>query len=148
MEDVQSFEEGTTEPADAEPASDGQSEADGIAEAKTTEPTHPDANEDGVVSAAVPYKAGADLDEAVDLWGDDFVHELFQKLFKRRLQNKIRRSLGNGVPVERVEENYSIDNYDPRTSSRGGGDPVEDILKKTQNMDEEDLEEVREALFS
>lgn len=142
MEDVQSFEDTHAE------ADDGAAEEsyDGIAEAKTTNPDHPDANDEGKVSAAVPFECGSDLDSAIEMWGEEFVYEHFETLFKRRLQNRIRRFLKDGVPVEQVEEEFSIENYDPTDTSRSSEDSVTSVLRKLNKLSDEEKAELREQL--
>lgn len=150
MEDVAEFDEGyegdVAEEEVVDDAGGVPPNADGVAEAKTTKQDHPDANENGKVSAAVPFVCGSNLDEAIDMWGEEFVYEHFATLFKRRLQNRVRRFLKDGVPVEQVEEEFSIENYDPTDTSRRGGDDVTSLLRKLNNLDEEEKAELRESI--
>lgn len=143
MEDVQSFEDTNTENAEASHPS-----VNGEATAKTKSddvpPEHKD--EDGYARVAVDFAFGANLDEAVNHWGEEFVFDLAKSLFKRKLQNRMRRQLTEGVPPERVEENHSPENYDPTVSRRSSGDDVTDLMKKLNNLDEEEKAEVLEAL--
>lgn len=126
-------------------------EATGTATAKTTfdDPSqHPDAADTGEVSAEVPFNSGGDLDSAVDKYGADLVYNYFQTLFKRKLQNKIRRALKDGVRVETVEDRFSIENYDPTASSRGRSseDPLVEAQKSINQLSDEEKAQLRDQL--
>lgn len=150
MDDVQSFDDPTTE---AQEESGGAPELDesvhnGLAEAKTKSDDVPEKHKDeeGYARASVPYAFGQTLDEAVENWGEDFVFELAESLFKRKLQNRMRRQLADGIPPERVESNHAPDEYDPTVSQRSSGDDVTDLMKKLNNLSEDEKAEVLESL--
>ncbi len=144
MEDLQT-EATQTAAEEGSPEDNDDEQFTGIAQAKTKMPEHQNADEEGVVRVSVPFDAGETLDEAVEKWGEELVLEYFQSLFKRKLQNKMRRELKDGVSVEIIEEDYSPDSYDPTTSSRGRStDPLKEIQKNLNKLDDEQKAELRE----
>lgn len=146
MEDVQSLDTENTDTNGA-PQLD-ESQHNGLATAKTKSEDVPDKHkdEDGYARVSVPFRFGLSLDEAVEEWGEEFVFELAESLFKRKLQNRMRRQLTEGVPPEKVEENHGPDEYDPTTTTRSSGDDVTDLMKKLNDLDEEEKAEVLESL--
>lgn len=147
MEDL-GINEGDEEVATDEPADEQEGDYTGVASAKTEKPDHPNADENGIVEVSIPYDCGSNLDEAVERFGEEFVFDHFQTLFERKLQNKARRELKDGIPVEKVEELYSIENYDPKASRRGRSseDPMTSAMKALGQLSDEEKAELREQL--
>jgi len=97
------------------------------------------------VSAVVPVRHGADLDEAIELWGEDTVFNMFSKLFTRKVQNTGRRMLKQGDSYDEIVE--ASRNYDPNETRRGRTkDPQKDAKKAISQMSAEEKQALMDEL--
>lgn len=97
----------------------------------------------GKVAATVTVDEGTSLSEAVDMYGEDVVFELYTRQLKRDLGNAIRSSLNGGRSPSGVEQELGDWRPDVKRSGGGGSASMEEQF---QNLTPEEQRQKLEQL--
>lgn len=89
----------------------------------------------GDTKASAQWNPGSNLDEAIELYGEEVVHNYFIAHGTRNLQNAIRSILSGGGDQAKVTE--TLADWKPGVTRRATADPIGKFVKVFGNMDEE-----------
>jgi len=93
-------------------------------------------SEGETVEGELRVDPGKDLDGAIDLYGEEFVYDLYDSQFKQKVQNAIRQRLTDGVRPEEIPEVMA--DYRPDQVTRRSKSPAETAEKNFDQLSEED----------
>jgi len=88
------------------------------------------------VTGKLRVQRGDDLDEALDLYGQDFIYDLYTSQLKQKVQNAIRQRLTDGVRPEEIPDVMA--DYRPDKTSSRSKSPSETAEKNFDKLSEED----------
>lgn len=84
------------------------------------------------------------MEEAVEMYGEETVQELFFRSFDVKAQGAARSMLKQGFSKEQIQE--KMGDWRPDESVRTGGSPDRSIEDQFEDLDEEQQEEVLQKL--
>lgn len=103
-------------------------------------PSHPgDTDESVKIEAEVTFDVGDDLNDAVEMYGEDIVFERWQRQVKRDLGNAIRSALNNGATPEQAESRLA--DWRPDVTNRGVTSSTKSLEEQFQELSEEQQQE-------
>lgn len=85
----------------------------------------------------VQWNSPDSLQEAIDMYGEDTVFELFERNAVIKIQNEIRNALGNKVPHEEIQRTFADWKPEPGRR-RAPGAPKQSIDDQFESMSPEE----------
>lgn len=103
-------------------------------------------DEDGKVigdalEASCTYNFGETIQEAIDMFGSDVVHDIFCSGAKVKAQAVVRSALANGVDPQE-----QLNNWKPGVTTRTAKDPVSVVQKQLSNLTDEQKQAILQML--
>lgn len=96
------------------------------------------------VEGSIEYEVGKDVNEAVDKFGGELVHEFFKRALAVKAQAAIRRELENGTDPKDLQQ--VLGSWDPSAAHTVRKDPKQSILSNFAALSEEERMEILAAL--
>lgn len=123
-----------------------QDDRQGYIRVATGSTKHPEAkeSEDGRIEAVIGVFVGDTLKEAVEKYGEDFVHGNYVRSVVVASQGKVRRELDQGTPVAAVEQEY--DDLDPTEQKSSIQDPQAQAMRAFNKLDPEKKKQLLAAM--
>lgn len=132
--------EATSNLAGGNPAASDDEDQEGLVEysAKTS------AEEAVDHQVTIHGKPGDSLDEAIDLYGEKTVYEMYESQYGQKIQNAARALLRSGYPADEVKDEMS--DWRPDVTRRRTKDPSKSVEQNFNKLDEDQQLAVLERL--